>query len=52
MNLDFEVDENFLLKKQEKWLRAIIVNLENKIVLNTPSKEEELFRLRKQCGFE
>jgi hypothetical protein len=52
MNLDFEVDENFLLKKQEKWLRAIITNLENKIVLNTPSKEEELFRLRKQCGFE
>lgn len=51
-SLDFDDDENFLLKKQEKWLRAMIGNLENKILSNTPERTEELFKLRSQCGFE
>lgn len=48
--VDYDHDENFLLKKQETWLRLIIAGLENEIAKN-PERKEELFRLRKQCGF-
>ena len=49
-SVDYDEDETTLLKMQEKWLRAIITNLEKKII-EKPEREEELFRLRKQCGF-
>lgn len=49
-SVDYDEDENTLLKMQEKWLRAIITGLEKKII-EKPEREEELFRLRKQCGF-
>lgn len=49
-SVDYDHDENFLLKKQETWLRLIIAGLENKVAKN-PERKEELFRLRKQCGF-
>lgn len=51
-SLDYDVDENFLLKKQERWLGAMIGSLENKILSSTPEREEELYKLRTQCGFE
>lgn len=47
-SLDFDQDENFLLQKEEKWLRAIIENLEEKFVAKNGSEEME--KLRKQCG--
>jgi hypothetical protein len=56
-SVEYDEDENFLLEKQEVWLRGIIENLERKVV----EKEggggeegavvEEIVRLRKQCGF-
>lgn len=51
-SVEFDVDENFLLRKQEKWLRGIIANLENKILTKNPTDDDKLFKLRKQCGFE
>lgn len=50
-SVDYDMDENFLLRKQEKWLRAIVINLENKVLNKKVHGEEALFRLRKQCGF-
>lgn len=50
-SVDYDIDENFLMDKQEKWLKGIIGNLEEKIV-----REEggvaKLRMLRKQCGFD
>lgn len=50
--VDFDHDENFLLKKQERWLCAMIGNLENKLLSKTPERDEELYKIRRQCGFE
>lgn len=49
-SLDYDQDENFLLKKQEEWLKLICKNLENKIV-TSPEKEDEILKIRHQCGF-
>lgn len=49
--VDFENDENELMEKQQQWLRAIIGDLENKILTKNPNREEEVFKLRQQCGF-
>ncbi|KAG5681075.1 hypothetical protein PVAND_010541 [Polypedilum vanderplanki] len=51
-SVDYDEDENNLLKKQEKWLRGIISSLENKIIAKNPTDDQKLFKLRKQCGFE
>lgn len=50
-SVDYDNDENFLLAKQETWLRAIIDNLEQK-ALSTDNGFETIRKLRKQCGFE
>jgi hypothetical protein len=51
-SVDFDVDENGLLSKQEKWLRGIIASLENKIVGKNSTDDEKIHKLRRQCGFE
>lgn len=52
-SVDYDVDENFLLEKQEKWLKGIIASLEQKIMTNKESDGvPKLKKLRKQCGFE
>lgn len=51
-SVDYDLDENFLLAKQEKWLRGIISNLEQKILTNVDVDVSKLKKLRKQCGFE
>lgn len=52
-SVDYDLDENFLLAKQEKWLRGIISNLEQKILTNgEDGGVSKLKNLRKQCGFE
>lgn len=52
-SVDYDLDENFLLAKQEKWLRGIISNLEQKILTNGEDNNvSKLKKLRKQCGFE
>ncbi|KAG5668636.1 hypothetical protein PVAND_016571 [Polypedilum vanderplanki] len=51
-SVEFDEDENFLLQKQEIWLRGIIENLEKKLVEKNGKKGiEEVEMLRKQCGF-
>lgn len=52
-SVDYEQDENFLLQKEEKWLRAIIENLEEKFLAKEGEERgrEEIGKLRKQCGF-
>lgn len=49
--VDYDLDENFLLAKQEKWLKGIIANLEQKII-SDDGGIPKLKKLRKQCGFE
>lgn len=52
-SVDYDTDENFLLDKQEKWLKGIISSLEQKITSNTTDDGiARLNKLRKQCGFE
>lgn len=52
-SVDYDNDENFLLEKQEKWLKGIISSLEQKTIFNTPTDGvARLNKLRKQCGFE
>lgn len=52
-SVDYDLDENFLLSKQEKWLKGIISNLEQKILTNgDDSAVAKLRKLRIQCGFE
>lgn len=51
-SVDFDEDENYLLQKQETWLRAIIENLERKIMENEEiDGADEIDKLRKQNGF-
>ena len=50
-SVDYDKDENFLLSKQEKWLRGIIANLEQKALTNDDG-HGKIKKLRKQCGFE
>lgn len=52
-SVDYDDDENFLMQKQETWLRAIIQNLENKILKNEKlNGAEEVQKLKQQCGFQ
>lgn len=52
-SVDFDEDENFLLQKQEKWLKAIIENLEEKFLSKEGEKGAEMIeKLKSQCGFE
>lgn len=52
-SVDYDLDENFLLGKQEQWLRSIVENLENKVLSNDESEgAAKLKQLRQQCGFE
>lgn len=51
-SVDFDDDENFLLKKQEQWLRKIVASMENKILNKNSLDDEKIYKLRRQCGFE
>lgn len=51
-SVDYDVDENFLLEKQEDWLRTIITGLEHKVMAADEENAKVLKKLRKQCGFE
>lgn len=52
-SVDYDEDENFLLQKQEKWLKAIIENLEEKFLSKEGDKGTEVIeKLKNQCGFE
>lgn len=52
-SVDYDLDDNFLLAKQEKWLMGIIANLEQKITAGDKVEDiAELKKLRKRCGFE
>lgn len=50
-SVDYDKDENFLLAKQEKWLRGIIEKLEQKAI-TSENGYVKIKKLRKQCGFE
>lgn len=51
-SVDYDEDDNLLMSKQEKWLRAIIENLEEKIVAEKGvDGVHEIEKLRKQSGF-
>lgn len=45
-SVDYDVDDNEILKKQEMWLRSIIANLEPKMA------KSDIESSRKQCGLE
>lgn len=51
-SVEYDEDENYLMEKQEVWLRGIIEKLEKKICEKEGEKaSEEIEKLRKQCGF-
>jgi hypothetical protein len=50
-SVDFDVDENFLMAKQEKWLKGIISNLEQNVIAQDDGLSK-LRKMRRQCGFE
>lgn len=49
-SLDYDLDENYLLYKQERWLTNIIKNLEEKFLQST-GDEAAIKKLRAKCGF-
>ncbi|KAL7011798.1 hypothetical protein ACKWTF_014462 [Chironomus riparius] len=51
-SVEYDEDDNFLMGKQEKWLRAIVENLESKIVAQKGVEGvQEIKKLRKKSGF-
>lgn len=50
-SLDYDLDENYLLAKQEEWLFGIVTNMEEKFIENNQNCSNKLRRLRSQCGF-
>jgi hypothetical protein len=50
-SVDFDLDENFLMAKQEKWLKGIISNLEQNVIAQDDGLSK-LRKMRRQCGFE
>lgn len=48
-SVDYDIDENLLLSKQEEWLMSIIAGMEQKALENGSDK---IKKLRRQCGFE
>jgi Basic region leucine zipper len=50
-SVDYDLDENFIISKQEKWLKSLIAGLEQKALQTNSSNLDEILKLRKQCGF-
>lgn len=50
-SVDYDTDENFLMEKQEQWLRGIIGNLEQRLS-GEQGGISTIKRLRQQCGFD
>lgn len=51
-SLNYDLDENYLLYKQEKWLISIIKNLEVKFLHKASQNRGIIKAMRRECGFE